>query len=168
MKICVCNLTVGKEYFETVKLGIDSIKKYCQKNDYHFYFETDYIDDTRHVYWNKILLIQKCMRKGYDYVLWLDSDIVIMRMDLRIEEIIQKYMSDKDFLIACDPEMINTGVWLCKNNKYTYNILSETYIQRQFDTTRMPEQFAFEKVIMDKKNYDNIRILYLIFNNFFC
>lgn len=158
MKVCVCNLTIGKEYYDTVSLGIDSIKKYCEFNNYHFYFESEYIDDTRHIYWNKILLIQKCLRKGYDYVVWLDSDILIMRMDILLEDIITQYMGDKDFLIACDPEMINTGVWFCKNNKFVDDVLTETYLQKQFDGTRMPEQSAFEKVISNR--LEHIKILY--------
>jgi hypothetical protein len=155
MKICVCNLTVGDEYYEKIKLGINSIKEYCKINNYDFILEKNIIDSERHVYWNKILLIQKCLLKGYDFVVWFDSDIMVMKMERKLEDIIAEFMTDDhQFLLANDPECINTGVWFCRNSIYTFNILSKIYEQRQFDGTKLPEQYAFESLL---KNDEKLR-----------
>lgn len=146
IKIALCNLSIGEEYQKTVERGIYTIKRYCETRGYLFCYRTEMIDPSRHVYWDKILMIQKTMKENpeYDYVIWIDSDILILNENIRFEEIIQEYMGDKEMMLARDNGILcNTGVWVCKNTHYNYEILTMIYNQRQFENTRTPEQDAF-------------------------
>lgn len=155
MKVALCNLTVGEPYIKLVYYGHKSMVKYCEKNDYPLYYETELIDKNRHVYWNKILLIQKHLEKC-DVMVWVDSDIMFINMAKKMEDIIENYMNDKDFMLCIDNGLwINTGVWFCRNTPFVMNMLTKIYEQRQFEDSKMPEQEAF-KYLWDN-NVDGLK-----------
>lgn len=154
MRIGVCNLSVGQEFIESVSIGHKTLVDYCKRNDYEFFYETELLDETRHAYWNKILVIQKYLNK-VDYLVWIDSDIIILNDRIKLEDIIKNFMKDKDFLLCRDNGLlINTGVWFCKNNEYVNNMLTQIFEQRQFETTRTPEQDSFH--YLWSNNIDNL------------
>jgi hypothetical protein len=143
MKVAVCNLSIGSDYIKLVEHGHNSLKKYCEKNNYQFFYETEPLVTDRHVYWQKILLILKHI-ESCDVMVWIDSDIMILNDSIKLEDLIVEHMTDRDFLLCRDNGLlINTGVWFCRNTDFVKMILPKIYELKQFDNDRTPEQAAF-------------------------
>ena len=127
MKIAVCSLYIGEDYKNALKLCNDSLIKYCNKHQYTLITDESVITSEREPMWYKVPLIRKYLG-DYDYVVWIDADIMIMNHDIKLEEIIFDYMPLKDTMMALDSGLkINTGVWFLKNSEYNHNLLDMIY-----------------------------------------
>jgi hypothetical protein len=126
IKICVCTIINGDKYTDdVVYLSNKSLKMYCEKHDYELVIEKDLLDNNLPPHWSKLLLMKKLLsNNSYDYIVWLDADILICNHDIKLEDIMKKYMDNKSFLLTRDiSEHINTGVWFVKNCQYSINLL---------------------------------------------
>lgn len=140
MKIIICSIHAGENYKEATKYGLLSQIEYCRRHGY------DYIDDDtisidqlynkeRNMTWSKIPLIEKCLllkdednNSKYDYVVWIDADIVIMNFDVVLEDLINRFMGDKNILICRDNGyLINTGMWFIKNDEKSLDYIKRVY-----------------------------------------
>lgn len=141
-KIGICSLTIGDEYKKTVNKGIRTKKMYCIQNNY------DYIDDIS-VYensippaWSKVALLLKYI-DSYDYLVWLDADIMIMNPNYFIEEFILKFMGNKDIMVSRDTLDINSGVIFVKCTEWSKKFFSEMWKRRNIIDSRGWDQPAF-------------------------
>jgi hypothetical protein len=124
MNIAVCSLAIGDEYGKAIKLCRKSLSEYCQKHNYTFVIQYTDIIENRDLMWNKIPLIRKILPK-YDYVVWVDADMMIMNYDFHLERLIELYLGSRDMLLSCDSgNQINTGFWVIKNSPFSQDILS--------------------------------------------
>jgi predicted O-methyltransferase YrrM len=159
IKIAVCSLNVGEKYKNITKYGQKSKILYCQKHNYDFFDEETDVDYTRPLAWSKINIIKKHL-PDYDYILWVDGDTLIMNDKITIDSLIQDFSNEKDITVAQDWKMLNTGVMLIKNTKWTMNFLNLIYDQTQFISHDNWEQAAFinllENNISDSKNHINV------------
>ena len=81
--------------------------------------------------WSKVPLLREILPK-YDYVIWIDGDMMIMNPDIRLEHFIELYLGNKETMMSIDSGgQINTGFWVLKNTPYILNLL-ETTFQVQF------------------------------------
>ena len=166
--ICLCTLSIGREYKEITKYGRQTKILYAQKHGYDFKDDDDVFDKTRHPAWSKILLILRYI-KFYDYIIWIDADTLIMNYEITITELIQKHMLGVyDIMVAQDWKMINTGVIFIKNTNWSYGFLAELYANPgEFSTSPNYEQNTFidfyESNTMQSK--DHIHVLPLYFQN---
>jgi hypothetical protein len=93
-----------------------NVKQYVNKWGYEYKF----FDTCNHpVYWCKIyMLLDELNTNKYDYVMWLDSDTVIKRSDIFLDDILNKYNSD--IFIGDDNAhywyVLNSGVFIIKNS----------------------------------------------------
>lgn len=151
MKIGVCSLFIGEKYDDkNAKYCKRSIIDYCKKNKYDFLYDTNKLDKNSNEKWSKLLMILKMLNSAmpsYDYVVWLDGDIMIMNDEILLENRIKDYMGNKDFMLASEPgaDHINTGVWYVKNNEYTKNIIDMI--------SKLPE---LRKVLYDQEVFNNV------------
>ena len=165
LKIAVCSLTVGEKYKEITKYGRLTKVNYCKKHNYDFFDdEEDNVDNSRPLAWSKINIIKKYI-SNYDYVVWIDGDSHIMNQKIKLEQIIRDWSQDKDFTVAQDKQLINTGVILIKNTEWSKKFLDLIYDQVQFKNHSNWEQGAFinllENNISDSQNHINVLPLYL-------
>lgn len=124
MKICVCSLSIGDDYKDAVHYCCQSLIKYCSRNNYPLITEGSYIIEGRDCMWNKIPLIRKTMEENYDYIVWIDGDMMIMNNDFKLESLIELYLGNKDMMLSIDSgNQINTGFWVFRNNSYNKKIL---------------------------------------------
>jgi hypothetical protein len=144
MKIAVLTLAIGEKYREAVKIGIDSKIDYCRKNNYTFILGGEEIyDKIRPIAWSKIKLIEKYIN-DYDYIFCSDADVVIMNDNIKLEELISKYMTNSiKLLVTKDWQNINTGNIIVKNCCEIKKLLVDIYKQTQFINTGWWEQSAF-------------------------
>lgn len=151
-KIGVCSLTIGDEYKKITKYGRKTKVLYCEKNGYDFFDEEDVVDTTRPLTWSKIKIIQRHL-PSYDYIVWIDGDTLIMNDKIKLDNLINFDMKEKDIMIAQDYTMINTGVMFIKNTEWTINFLNLVYNQTDFINHSNHEQAAFSH-ILDKNIFD--------------
>jgi hypothetical protein len=137
LKICFITMESRKE-LEFVKLHNQNLKSYVdiqnQKNlavartySYHFFDQCQLSNHKHNVYWCKLFLAQEALKSNqYDYVIWLDSDTIIIDPNLDIGDIITSFQSD--FLVAPDQGgggSINAGVLIFKNSPIALEMLEK-------------------------------------------
>lgn len=125
LKIGVCSLNVGEKYKQLTKYSRENKIQYCTKHNYEFIEDDDIVDYSRPIPWSKILLILKYI-KNYDYIVWIDADMLVMNDSIKIESFINKY---QDYNIICgnDWRMINTGFLIVKNNNWSIQFWKDVY-----------------------------------------
>jgi lipopolysaccharide biosynthesis glycosyltransferase len=153
MNIAICTLAIGDIYKQNVSLASRCLQLYADKHGYTIINDDSIVED-REFYWNKILLLQKYLPE-YDYLVWIDADIMIMNHEIKLEYLIFYYLCNKDILMSIDPgNMINTGFWILRNSKLSSNILSMIYNLPEL-AGQFHEQGAFNQLY--QKNVLNIQ-----------
>ena len=81
MKICLITICIGEKYLQQYNtLFRPSQEKYAKKCGYDFKVITDYIDGPKHshlISLNKILVCDYNWEKEYDFIIFIDADIII-------------------------------------------------------------------------------------------
>ncbi len=142
--ICVCSLAVGTEYKNAVKLCTKTLQEYCELNSYDLIMDESMIVLDRPLMWSKIPLLKYAINLGkYDYVVWIDGDIMIINPDITLESLITLYMGSKSMMLAVDfGGCINTGFWIMKSDIHSINILDVVYDLPEFASNQY-EQGTF-------------------------
>lgn len=133
IKIGVCSLSIGKEYKEYTKYTLTNKIKYCEKHDYTFIEDDSIYNPDKPIPWSKLLLILKYL-SDFDYLIWVDADILIMNSEIKLEQFIEKY-ENFDIICGSDWKMINTGILFVKNTDF-----SKEFLQKVYDNDFDPEE----------------------------
>ena len=162
-----------------------NIKKYCQKWKNIEYKFTNFTN--KNVYWNKIyLVLEKILTNNYDYVMWMDTDAMIVNQDIDIRNILLLFNSDiflshdNDYF-KCE-NILNAGVFIIKNSSIGINLLKDaiSYFENSKclndDNTlkglyaaRCYEQGTINDLIYSKYyKYTTILSTNIIFNTHYC
>jgi hypothetical protein len=140
-KIAVVSLHIGDAGYP--KLTKQNLEKYCKLHRYDFYYFDQILNPEHTAIWQKQDAVKKIMDKDqYDYVVWIDSDIVITDMSKPLDYFIN-IDDSKDIYLSRDvpmnyahnlfvkfenvykivPEIdkgllpyINSGIFIIKNN----------------------------------------------------
>lgn len=91
---------------------------YCKKHGCEVIIANEVIDFSRPAAWSKILALEKHIDR-FDYLFYVDMDIVIMNMSIRLEDIVTSVSSQTDLIMTGDWNGPNTGVWFAKNSDWT-------------------------------------------------
>lgn len=114
MRITVCTLAYNDWYREIVKYSIENMRNYCKNHGYEFFCDIEDKFD-REPPWYKILLIKKLL-SDCDYCVWIDADTQILKMEVKLEYFIEKYLGKKDVLVGTQlGNVLNTGVMFFRN-----------------------------------------------------
>ena len=97
-----------------------NIQNYCNKWKNIDYFFTNKC--TKNIYWCKLYLIrEKLQINNYDYVMWMDSDAIIINNNISLQKIVNSYSSD--IFISNDTyynihktNVLCSGVFIIKNS----------------------------------------------------
>ena len=127
MKLLFCSLSDRPELSAPM---FEKLKEYCSYHNYKCVLEDKVLDDSRAPAWSKIILLQREMKSNgdYDYIIWIDDDILITDKNKKFEEFIEKY--DCDIFVSEDALKsypMNTGIIVCKNNKETLKYLEHIW-----------------------------------------
>jgi hypothetical protein len=153
-KIGICYLSVGDEYRKITQYSRLNKILYCKKYGYDFIEEENYIDKSKPIQWNKILLILNNISK-YDYLVYIDADMLIMNDSIRIEYFIENN-KDVDLIISKDWIMPNTGFMVIKNTEFCKNFFEFSY-QNVYDENK----FSDGRYL----NYEQGSIIHMYDNN---
>ena len=82
MKVLLVTIAIGKKYLDEYKdLFYQSQSNYARKNGYDFLVITDFLDvNLKHkstISFNKILVCNQEWSKNYDFIIFIDADILI-------------------------------------------------------------------------------------------
>lgn len=94
-------------------------------------------------YWGKVLLLQRVLRV-YDFVLWLDADVVILDGSVDMASIVPETAFQALALVLEDPPdpYPCNGVWALRNSEMSHRFLSEVWGQEDLIDHKFPEQAA--------------------------
>jgi hypothetical protein len=94
-----------------------NITAYADKYGYTYKYISNYPSDIN-TYWKKIFIVRDELQTNqYDYVMWLDTDTIILNFDFNLNTLINSYNADL-FLIDDNifpKQQINAGVFIIKN-----------------------------------------------------
>tara|TARA_R100000734_G_C3305253_1_gene95779 strand:+ start:549 stop:1142 length:594 start_codon:yes stop_codon:yes gene_type:complete len=127
MKILFCSLSDRPEFSESI---YECNRRYYDKYNFDFIYEKKVLTSERHPSWSKIILLQEYLKKDYDYVIWIDDDIIIMNYDIDFRDIITKY-NPESIMVDDNNNLgrwnINAGMIVCKNDEKTKEMLKEVW-----------------------------------------
>ena len=102
-----------------IKLHNKNYNDYCKSNNIEYKYESIYNKNlNNNPYWYKIYLTKFYLdTNNYDYVMWVDSDTMIMNNKIDLNKLLNSYSSD---LFFCDDNQIvqkvNAGIFIIKNS----------------------------------------------------
>lgn len=112
------------DYMETL---MDRTRMYCERHGYRYVRPTTKF----HVspWWIKVMLVKQWMPEA-EYIVWIDSDAVVDKQNIRIEDMIP---ANKDFVISYDFHdltklgmyVANTGVFILRVNETTKRLMED-------------------------------------------
>jgi hypothetical protein len=120
-------------YEYLAKISRPNKKKYCQRHGYdfvEFFFEK--LEDDRTPHWGRVLAIKKHL-KNYDWLFYLDTDVVICNYSLKIESFIDE---NYDLIVGPNPQEaeghLSTSGMLFKNTEWSMCFLDDWFMQKHF------------------------------------
>jgi len=126
MKIGVCSFVIGQQYKDIVKYGIQTRINYCKKYNYDFIDDENVYDPSREIEWSKIRIIQKYLA-SYDFLVWIDADTFIMNDEIRLEDLIERLLGDKDLMYVAAHGWVNNGIFFVRNTPLMHEYFREVY-----------------------------------------
>lgn len=115
--IGLCFLNIGEKYKQITYWSRQNKISYCNHHGYDFIEDESVYNKDKPIPWTKIPLLMKYIN-SYDYLVWVDADILIMNKNIKIEDFIKLY-SDRDIICGSDWRMINTGVMIIKCSEFS-------------------------------------------------
>lgn len=146
MKFAVCSLTIGESYKETMKLCIQSQERHAATHGYTRITDESVYDSSRDATWSKIPMIRKYL-PDYDYVMWIDGDVLITNQARRIEEFIELMQPDKFLLIGRDFQGLNAGVFVIRNCPEALDFLDQVWTRKDLARVLFHEQTAMTDLL---------------------
>lgn len=109
-------------------------KVYCKIHHCDLIVGNNLIDKSRPTAWSKLLVAKRYLPR-YDYLFYLDMDMVIMNMSKSIVDYISyaraleatKPGDSYDFIMPQDWSGPNTGAWLVRNSSWSVQFLSDAW-----------------------------------------
>jgi hypothetical protein len=143
MKFAVCSLAIGSEYKNQVELCTKSQEMHSNKHGYDRITDESIYDPTRATMWSKIPLIKKYL-PDYDYIMWIDGDVLITNQERKIEDFIALMAPETMILLAQDFQGLNNGVFIIKNCPLALEFLDDVYAKKEYSHVLFHEQSAMD------------------------
>ena len=133
---------------------IDTNKKYAHRNGYDFVLIKEPYDANVTHAWQKIPAMENLLEKGYDFVFYIDTDAIVNKQNIRIENFLKKYPND---LLVCSDVgnsngkyKVNGGVVIARNTKNAKKLLKRWWELRNTYKEFAYEQWALSDIYEDK------------------
>eukprot|EP01039_Chlorochromonas_danica_P002315 gene2315-2536_t len=125
-------------------------RDYCAIHNYTMINAKDLVDLSRPVSWSKLLAMDHHFTSdSFDYLFYIDMDIVIMNFSIPLEKFIEDDGYEHDFILTHDWNGVNFGVWMAKNTPWTLWFLRTAWNQSQlvppFSAEGIAHPFDYEQ-----------------------
>jgi hypothetical protein len=158
MKFAVCSLAIGDEYKKTISHCIKSQEEHALKHGYTRITDESVFVTERDATWSKIPLIKKYLPE-YDYIMWIDGDVLITNQDRKIEQFISLIAEDKFLLIGHDFQGLNAGVFIIRNCPLALDFLSDAWERPELSRVLFHEQTAMTDLLATPKYQGRAQII---------
>lgn len=169
LKLCIVS-SYTDNIINVANITKPNKEEYCQKHNYELCINNTRLS-LRHPGWDKIKLILKQMdTNNCDYFIWIDNDAYITNQSLRFDFICNNY-SDKNFIICSEDgfngdfldetidfnnlenlRLINTGVFIIKNNAWSKQFLQDIWNTKS--NTNQGENCSHAEITSNSFTYD--------------
>lgn len=146
MKFAVCSLAIGQEYRKSIQLCIDSQEEHAKRHGYTRITDESVFVPERDATWSKIPLLRKYL-PDYDYIMWIDGDVLITNQYRRIEDFISLMQPGKFILIGQDFQGLNAGVFVIRNCQDALNFLAKAWERPELARRLFHEQTAMTDLL---------------------
>eukprot|EP01041_Mallomonas_annulata_P009299 gene9299-19298_t len=107
-------------------------KIFTKLHNYTHVFYTKLLDPRQAGEWAKVSIIRKLLTdstNNFDWVLWIDSDAVVVNITRSIEDTLKEFYvhQNTSLIFAGDTCILNTGVLLLKNTPWMHHALDEIW-----------------------------------------
>lgn len=127
----ICSLATG-EYRSLLSRSALSFERYAERWGWDLVLSTEDLADGRPAPWGKVPLLRSLLDE-YDWVLWLDADVVIVDLDADINDEVQE---GKDLYLVEHPWLgqytANSGVVLLRSCDWSRAFLDEVWALDQY------------------------------------
>jgi hypothetical protein len=118
----------NKELMERV---VRNRRVYCELHNCELLVANDFVDKSRPPAWSK-LIAAKMYLKNYDYILYLDMDMVILNMSVSIVNFINYARSHSgnkniDIIMGQDWSGPNTGAWIVRHSNWSIQFFDNAW-----------------------------------------
>lgn len=152
-KIAIVSLSVGEREFSKTTKKV--LQEYCNRYGYNLCYFDKILDPNYYIVWQKILAVQKTLKnKKYDYVVWIDDDILITNFKYRIEDFIS--LTNKDIVMSRDlrgdhgyNQYINSGIFILKNNKTSRNFMKDVIDNYGIYNGRFKNKYEYDQSVIN-------------------
>lgn len=146
----ICSLAVGKPHIAYMRWMAPTVRYYAARHRMDCLLlplNEGGLVPSRPAAWNKVVLLNH-MLKGYETVIWLDADTMIVNPanDIRPELDPQIPMHVVAHRIG-RKTIPNTGVWVCRNDPRTFELLESVWSHTEFIDDGWWEQAALMDLI---------------------
>ena len=158
MKFAVCSLAISDQYKKTVGPCIASQEAHAKKHGYDRITDESVVCSTRDYTWSKIPLIQKYL-PNYDWIMWIDGDVMITNQERKIEDFIALLPESKFLLIGRDFQGLNAGVFVIRNCPLAFEFLERVWKRDDMSRKLFHEQTAMTDLLKTEKFRGSARII---------
>lgn len=158
MKFAVCSLAIGDEYKKTIQGCMTSQELHARTHGYDRITDESVFVPERDATWSKIPLLQKYLPK-YDYIMWIDGDVLITNQDRKIEDFIELLDPDKILLIGKDFQGLNAGVFVIRNCPLALDLLADAWKREELAHVLFHEQTAITDLLTTPKYKGMVQII---------
>ena len=150
MKFAACSLAIGDEYKKTISGCLASQELHARTHGYDRITDESVFVPERDATWSKIPLLQKYLPM-YDYIMWIDGDVLVTNQDRKIEEFINLLPADKFLLIGHDFQGLNAGVFVIRNCPLAHDFLADAWNRPELARVLFHEQTAMTDLLATPK-----------------
>lgn len=154
----VCSLAIGAEYKQTIQFCIASQEEHARRHGYPRITDESVFVPDRDATWSKIPLLQKHL-PDYDFIMWIDGDVLVTNQDRKIEEFIELMDPDKFLLIGRDFQGLNAGVFLIRNCPLAREFLADAWNRPELARVLFHEQTAMTDLLATPKYRGKAQII---------
>jgi hypothetical protein len=158
MKFAVCSLAIGEDYRETIRWCIQSQEEHAIRHEYTRITDESAFVPERDATSSQIPLLQKYL-PDYDYIMWIDGDVLITNQDRKIEEFIDLMDPSKFLLIGKDFQGLNAGVFIIRNCPLAFEFLADAWNRPELARVLFHEQTAMTDLLATPKYTGRAQII---------
>lgn len=140
LNICLVSGSVSppkKPPREYATISRHRLEEYANRHGYHVAYFENYINQQAPPIWQKVYAVQQALLSTsplYDVVVWIDDDIYITDLDVKIEKFLA--LSERPIIMSEDMRgpsfnFINTGAYILRNTPECHDFINDTILGRE-------------------------------------
>jgi len=146
--------------------AISEFYQYANFYNYRLLFNEINYNKDKEIFYMKISVIIEALIEGmktklYDWIFWVDSDVILTNPTIRLEA----YLPEDEnvhFVAAADKNGLNAGVFLLRVNSWSYNLMTKVLAYPDYhkdDFIRFAEQTAINNLLSSEEETEHYVIV---------